>query len=317
MSRQNIREPKLDYYGGKNADWNGRVLRSREETAIFPDNSYMRIWRNVEYEDYRPHWHNAFEIIIVMENYYDVEVGATHYHLLPGDILIIPSGESHSISAPESGSRFILLFGIGSISKIRGYSGMHAVIENCMYITPETTPSIYPEIYDSFISIITEYFNNSEFSEFSIYATLFRTLVTIARYQVNRSTLSDTDPKRRKHIHRFQDAIDYIDTHYTEAITLESVASHSGFSKYHFSRLFKEYTGSNFYDYLIARRIKASEQLLSQVNTPITEVALQSGFSSISTFNRIFKRIKNCTPGEYRLLCQDRTYAPEIYEQSV
>lgn len=36
--------------------------------------------------------------------------------------------------------------------------------------------------------------------------------------------------------------------------------------------------------------------------TSITEVALQSGFSSLSTFNRTFKRLKGCTPSEYRSL---------------
>ena len=57
-----------------------------------------------------------------------------------------------------------------------------------------------------------------------------------------------------------------------------------------------------FYDYLIGRRIKASEILLSQHDLSITDVALQAGFSSISTFNRTFKTKKGCTPGEYRAL---------------
>ena len=65
---------------------------------------------------------------------------------------------------------------------------------------------------------------------------------------------------------------------------------------------------STFYDYLIGRRIKASEILLSQQDLSITDVALQAGFSSISTFNRTFKAKKGCTPGEYRALFRKNKY---------
>lgn len=101
---------------------------------------------------------------------------------------------------------------------------------------------------------------------------------------------------------KFNEVLDYIDSHYTEELTLDNIADFSGFSKYHFTRLFKQYTDSTFYDYLIYRRIKAAEELLANPELSITEIALQSGFSSISTFNRIFKQKKGCTPSEYRSL---------------
>ena len=85
---------------------------------------------------------------------------------------------------------------------------------------------------------------------------------------------------------------------------MEMVDEHSGFSKLHFSRLFKKYTNTTFYDYLILKRIQAAEQLLADADLSITEVALRTGFSSISTFNRTFKRKKNCTPREYRSMCR-------------
>ena len=87
-----------------------------------------------------------------------------------------------------------------------------------------------------------------------------------------------------------------------DPITLEMVSDIAGFSKYHFSRLFKQCSGYNFYDYLCYLRIKSAENLLIHPGVSITEIALQSGFTSLSTFNRIFKKIKNCTPSEYRNL---------------
>ena len=104
----------------------------------------------------------------------------------------------------------------------------------------------------------------------------------------------------KEYVAKFSNLLEYIDTHYTEDLTLEDMADVIGFSKYHFSRLFKQYTNYTFCDYLKHRRIQAAEILLEKPEYSITEVALQAGFPSISTFNRIFKEYKNCTPTEYR-----------------
>ena len=82
------------------------------------------------------------------------------------------------------------------------------------------------------------------------------------------------------------------------------VAALAGFSKYHFSRLFKEFTNISFYKYLNNQRISYAEKLLLDPNINITEVAIHSGYNSISAFMRMFKIIKNCTPTEFRNMYQ-------------
>ena len=72
------------------------------------------------------------------------------------------------------------------------------------------------------------------------------------------------------------------------------------------TRFYKENPGKDFYDYLIYRRIQEAEKLLAEADLSITDVALYSGFSSISTFNRTFKQKKNCTPREYRAMCRNQ-----------
>ncbi|ABX43014.1 helix-turn-helix domain-containing protein [Lachnoclostridium phytofermentans] len=72
--------------------------------------------------------------------------------------------------------------------------------------------------------------------------------------------------------------------------------------------MFKQCSGQNFYDFLSFKRIKSAEMLLLNPDLTITEIALQSGFSSLSTFNRTFKRTKNCTPTEYRDLCSKSSH---------
>ena len=129
-------------------------------------------------------------------------------------------------------------------------------------------------------------------------------MTMLSRYHLSKINLftESTPVKRNEYFEKLNSVIDYIDNNYVYDITLEDAAALSGFSKFHFSRLFKEYMNCTFYDYLINQRIKATEVLLTDDRLSITDIALQAGFSSISTFNRTFKQKKGCTPGEYRAL---------------
>ena len=98
------------------------------------------------------------------------------------------------------------------------------------------------------------------------------------------------------------DVCSYINDHCTEELTLDTVAARAGFSKYHFTRLFKQFTNVSFYKYLNQKRIENAERLLTNPQMSVTEVSLASGFSSLSSFIRMFKLVKGCTPSEYRAL---------------
>lgn len=302
MIRREVKN-KLDYYQ-QNSDYKTRDIINDKEQHIFPEDSSLRIWYNELNVDYPSHWHNALEIIVPIENYYDVEVDSHPYRVKPGEIIIIPPRKPHSLHAPRTGCRYVCLFDIDFFSSLRGYSSLINMLQNCIHITPESHAPIYNEVYDLFSCIWDEYFQKTEFYEFSIYSHLFQIMTTLSRYHLTKINLfTDSTPlKRHEYFEKLNNAIDYIDQNYAYDITLEEVAAYSGFSMFHFSRLFKEYMNCTFYDYLVGQRIKATEVLLAKNGLSITDIALQSGFSSISTFNRTFKQKKGCTPSEYRAL---------------
>ncbi|WP_022772468.1 helix-turn-helix transcriptional regulator [Butyrivibrio sp. AE2015] len=294
---------KLEYYQ-QNTDYKTRVMVNNVEKQIFPKDSALRIWYNELSCDYSSHWHNALEIISPIENYYDVEIDGVSHHVMPGEIIIVPPRKSHALHAPKTGCRYVCLFDIDFFSSLRGYTSLIQLLQECIHITPENYAPIYNEIYDSFSLIWQEYFQKTEFYEFSIYSHLFQIMTMLSRYHLSKINLftESTPVKRNEYFEKLNSVIDYIDNNYVYDITLEDAAALSGFSKFHFSRLFKEYMNCTFYDYLINQRIKATEVLLTDDRLSITDIALQAGFSSISTFNRTFKQKKGCTPGEYRAL---------------
>lgn len=275
-----------------------------QENVAFRENSTVLIWRNSHNLSYAPHWHTAMEVIIPIENSYDVCAGSSSYHLLPYDILIIPPGEIHSLTAPDTGVRFIYLIDISFLGKIKGFASIQALMTQPVYVTQESHPQIHKSILNSFLEIEEEYFTDKQYCEMTIYSILLGIFAKLGYSRTHSLNLfSDVSVyKKKEYIQKLNIVLDYIDANFSDSISLEAMAGMVGYSKYHFSRLFSEYTKQTFCDYINLRRIKAAEGLLLNDSLSVTEIAMQSGFSSIATFNRLFKAFKGCSPSEYRRL---------------
>jgi AraC-like DNA-binding protein len=85
-----------------------------------------------------------------------------------------------------------------------------------------------------------------------------------------------------------------------EALSLEQMAKALNVSTFYFCKMFKKATGLTFTDYLSRTRIERAKNLLLNPNVRISEAAYDSGFASITHFNRIFKRIVGKSPTAYR-----------------
>lgn len=86
------------------------------------------------------------------------------------------------------------------------------------------------------------------------------------------------------------DIITYIDEHYAEEITLDTLANHFGYSKYYFSRLFNSCMGTSITDYISIIRADKVLEMLKNSDVTISEAIFSSGFSSIPTFYRVLKK---------------------------
>ena len=108
--------------------------------------------------------------------------------------------------------------------------------------------------------------------------------------------------KQQEYIEKFMSICTYINDHCTEDLSIEKLAARAASASIIFPGFSSSLPALSCYEYLISRRIAYAERLLLTPNLSITEVAMQSGFNSLSTFNRIFKTAKNCTPSSYKSL---------------
>lgn len=279
-------------------------LNGIHETVNYRENTNIRLYNNIEYEEYPPHWHTAAEIIMPLKNSYPLTYGDIPLTVREGEILIICPGALHHLQAAE-GERIIFQAELSSLSFLSEIETLMTSLSPGLLISPETYPEEYPRIRSLMEEISAEYLGSASYYETSICARLLEILILIGRSEKTQHHIFQPgNMKQSEYREKFMDICAYIDAHCSEDLSLEAVADRCGFSKYHFSRLFKQYANVSFYKYLNQKRIAKAQNLLIDPDLSITDVSLACGFSSLSSFIRMFKIVKGCTPSQFRSLYQ-------------
>lgn len=281
-----------------------RSLNGSQEYVDFIPKSHLRIWYNNQTEGYANHYHNALEIIVCAENQYIIITNNQTYTLNVGDILMIPPFMLHELHSKPSGARFIYLIDIDMLRCFQDFKTLDPILMEPYLCTASSRPDIYQHIYDSLMQMADTYFSHQIFWETAIYSTLLDIFITIGvnyfSKKINEETDS-SDSKQPENYEMFANLLNFIDAHYADNLTLEQAADYIGFSKYHFTRLFKQHTNTTFHNYLCHKRIQAAQSMLTaDMNLPVTDIAFRIGFNNLTSFSRCFSKYTNCSPTEYR-----------------
>lgn len=99
---------------------------------------------------------------------------------------------------------------------------------------------------------------------------------------------------------KFNQAVDYMQAHLGEDLSLSDIASELGMSQYYFCHLFKQSAGMSPHQFLIRQRVKQAKHLLKQPAQTVTAVALECGFANQSHFARCFRQCTGMNPNQFR-----------------
>lgn len=154
-----------------------------------------------------------------------------------------------------------------------------------------TDRAAYQELFEDIIKASSFPFEGSDlYLAGKIYVLIYKLYKEHKQAQITISTERDF----------INEAITFMNQHYTENPRLEDVADAVNISPIYFQRIFSKAMGRSPYDYLLSKKLDAAKKLLLTTNMPLSAIALQSGFSSQSYFGYVFKRELGITPLSYR-----------------
>lgn len=100
--------------------------------------------------------------------------------------------------------------------------------------------------------------------------------------------------------HNLQPIKDYLEQHYMDKITLDTLATQFFINKYYLTRIFKSKFGISINNYLLQVRITHAKHLLRFTDLPIEEIGRQCGIQDSNYFSRTFRKIEGISPGSFR-----------------
>ena len=279
----------------------GRIVSNDVEEVDFIPGSNMRIWYNNRSEDYPVHRHSCLEITIPIEKSYTYIFDDRTIILKEKEILFVPPDMLHKIAGTKSGIRFIYLFNVDFLKGFFDYSEFQKLIKEPLLITPDTHPDIYSLIFEKFMEINDLYFfYSTTVKEISIFGKLMDVFGMLMKKDYSDSLAVIQNDKQREVYIKFKTLAEWLAMHSSENISMDEAATHVGSSKFHFARLFKEYTGMTFNDYQTTLKLKEVERQLADTDLQISDIAMSCGFNNLTSLSRCFKKQYGCSPSQFR-----------------
>lgn len=253
------------------------------------------------------HWHKYVEIIAlppdaIISSNPILRVNQTTYSISPGELLFIWPGELHETCNNKEKQLIGLQFSTTLFTDISDFASYLNCFRAFHLLNYTNTPLLYKKLMLHVQYILSLHSSNAPFKETESIIELYKMFMDFTLFLNDQSNINSTTAATdmTKLLPKINTACNYIVENCEQNLELRIVSDYIGFSTFYFSRTFKQATGYSFVEYLTLQRIKRAQSLLSDFSLSITEIAYQSGFRSISTFNRVFRQYRGYSPSEYR-----------------
>lgn len=253
-------------------------------------------------EDIGQHDHQFFEFAYITGGSATHTLDGIEYQVKKGDYFFVDIGSKHGYSSGENLSLINCLF-LPEIldDSLKGCISFEELIQSCLlkyhklYFGKRSVNRIYHDRDDRVAKLITgmdvEYQKKEVGYEDVFRCRLLEILILTMREVVETGAIQSTIVKELIH---------YINRNYTESALLLKFCNEYHFTKPYISRRFKEEMGINITEYVQRIRIEKCCGYLVGSDLPITEIAQRVGYADMKFFHKLFRRIKNVSPREYR-----------------
>lgn len=237
------------------------------------------------------HYHDTLELGLCRRGSGLFYIGGEVHGFSQGDVSVILPGVAHIAQSARndlSGWQFIDLNPVVLLGP--EYAGLCASVQFSGILRAGQDDGLGKMIE----RIQQELSDNTPFARESA-----RWLVGLAMVSLARRQHAGPTP-RQDGLSEVSAAVVYISMHYDEALTVGQLAALCNRSVTGFRRAFERATGRQPFEYIYEVRVKAAMNLLRGGNMAISEIAGRVGYSTLSSFNRHFRRITGLTPSQIR-----------------
>lgn len=241
------------------------------------------------------HWHEFFEMALVLEGAGEHVLNGKSLPLQPGSLFLVTPADFHAI-IPSPGET-VVLYDVVFTQHVLRQELFQWLFQNPGERVYDLDGKTGADIRTEFDRMWEESERRQAGGDWVAQGALERVLVDLARMGAESGLVHPVGG----HLHpSIRAAVTYIQHHFREPLTLRQVARHAGLSDSYFSECFGRQMGVPFQIFLQEQRLLFASALLRLTELPVTEVCFASGFRTLNHFERAFKKKYGLTPREMK-----------------
>jgi AraC-like DNA-binding protein len=253
---------------------------------------------NVNSFEFKWHYHPEYELTYIVRGSGYRVVGNSQEHFSSGDLVLLGSNIPHTWWGETEDGRdseaIVIQFSKAFIEPILELNESQSIRE----LLERSSKGVRWNDTDHLFQRIENLCTQKDFDRILALLSVLHALSNKAYTQLASNSYQNIHSKKFES--RINKVCSYLQNHYSESITLKQMAELVHMSESNFCKFFKKATSSTFSNYMNDLRINAACHLLLSSENNIHTIAEDSGFKSLSYFNRVFLRKMNCSPAVYR-----------------
>lgn len=248
----------------------------------------------------RLHWHREFEIVYIIDGALDVNINGNAFTVANNELYFTNTQEIHKTQTPKSIDENYYIVILLSYDFLKTY---YPELDNVVFNLNENNiaKAKITEVIRKMIPLAEEKPQYYEFTMLGYVAEIYRILLSDCITN-KRSLAPSTSVPNNSYAKK---AIEYIDKHYKEDITLSSISAYIGLTPTYFANAFKKITNTSFIHYLNVIRLDKALHDMLRYDFSAKKAAEENGFSNVKSMISYCKKVYGCTPSEYKKRVSD------------
>ncbi len=287
------------------------LTASNYEVILLDARTNVRFYTSYDPGSYvPPHWHDAIEIVYLLEGQLKLNIEGTHQELLEGQCTLIQPGKIHSTLCTQPNRAIVFQIPQAFMEKfIPDASSFTFSLD-----VPQSQDATGDQENTAHQDGMKQFKINLEKMQFIMDTKpdgallLFNGLLFNTLYQLyhdfSQVQSGCADTKQNRNLQKLKPVLDYINENYNRSISLAEISSVAMFDSKYFCRFFKKCMGTTFLEYQNEIRISHIYQDLISTDDTITHILERHGFTNYKLFRRMFQEHFGVTPSSIRKAAQ-------------